>query len=178
MLEDKIESILSDKEWFEETIIDTIYKFGNDQRLNQYRDRLNEIFINANEKSNQRSPLYSSSTESSSIKFSTSVDEDDNNGESMIVDDDEADKQDDMQGNENDEDTANNESKIREEVSVNNDGTCNIMDEAAGNKVVSSSKDDVVSENNDVSSRHKVHLIFLLLSIFCLSFTGDMRYHW
>ena len=178
MLEDKIESILSDKEWFEETIIDTIYKFGNDQRLNQYRDRLNEIFINPNEKSNQRSPLYSSSTESSSIKFSTSVDEDDNNGESMIVDDDEADKQDDMQGNENDEDTANNESKIRDEASVNNDGTCNIMDEAAGNKDVSSSKNDVVSENNDVSSRHKVHLIFLLLSIFCLSITGDMRYHW
>ncbi|PWA93201.1 hypothetical protein CTI12_AA073640 [Artemisia annua] len=109
MLEDKIESILSEKELFDETIKDTIFKFGNDQRINEYRERLNEIFMNPNGKFKQRSPFYSSSTESSSIKFATSDDEDDNNGdekakcgdenrehgdengESMIVDDDEAD---------------------------------------------------------------------------------------
>ena len=131
MLEDKIESILSEKELFEETIKDTILKFGNDQRLNEYRERLNEIFMNPNGKFKQRSPIYSSSTESSSIKFATSDDEDDNNGdekaecgdenkehgdengESMIFDDDEADKDEDEQGKGNDEDTANNEGTSR-----------------------------------------------------------------
>ncbi|PWA37596.1 hypothetical protein CTI12_AA587400 [Artemisia annua] len=81
MLEDKIESILSEKQLFDETIKDTIFKFGNDQRINEYRERLNEIFMNPNEKFKQRSPIYSSSTESSSIKFATSDDKDDNNGD-------------------------------------------------------------------------------------------------
>ena len=199
MLEDKIESILSEKFFFEETIKDAIFNFGNDQRFHEYRDRLNEIFINPIGKFKQRSPLYSSSTESSSIKFATSDDEDynngdekaecgdkkaecgdekDENGESMIVDDGETDKHEDAQGNGNDEDTANNESSIRDEASVNDNGTSNIRDEAAGNKDISRNKNDVAVENDEVSSRYKVHLFFCFYMYFCLSVTGDMRYDW
>ncbi|PWA80133.1 hypothetical protein CTI12_AA197910 [Artemisia annua] len=131
MLEDKIESILSEKELFDETIKDTIFKFGNDQRINEYRERLNEIFMNPNGKFKQRSPIYSSSTESSSIKFATSDDENDNNGDEKAE-----------CGDENKE-------------HGNNERTSNTRDEAAGNKDVSSSKKDIAAENNDVSRRQK-----------------------
>ena len=150
MLEDKIESILNEKELFEETIIDTIFKFGNNRRLNEYRERFNQIFRNINCKS--------SSTESSDIKFETSDDEDDNNGdqnaecaddngESMIVD-----------NNEGDPNVEKSESNFEKDEGIGNDkddGSNNIRDEAAGNKEQNRRKKDVASENNEASSINK-----------------------
>ncbi|PWA69335.1 hypothetical protein CTI12_AA309800 [Artemisia annua] len=143
----------------------TFLMFGNDQRLNQYRERLNQIFTKPNGSFKQRSPFCSSSTDSSYINFETSDDEDDNNvdgnakctdeyrehgdenGESMIVDDDVSEKHEDLKGNGNDPDAANNNSNIMDDGSGNN--------EVGGNKDVNRSKNDECVENNEVSSREK-----------------------
>ncbi|PWA59440.1 hypothetical protein CTI12_AA391600 [Artemisia annua] len=153
MLEDKIEIILSEKELFEQTIVDTISMFGNDGRLNQYKERLNEIFRKPNGNFKGKSPLCSSSTESNGIKFATSDDEDDNNGdanaeygeengESMIIDDDEDDKHDAT----NDE---NGESKFDEGALGNgNGGSSSKKNEASGDNEGSSNLRDESARNN------------------------------
>ncbi|PWA87409.1 hypothetical protein CTI12_AA035650 [Artemisia annua] len=152
--------------------LDNIKHFGNVDILGdlghlnkQEVTAQKEIFTKPNGSFKHRSPFCSSSTDSSYINFETSDDEDDNNvagnakctdeyrehgdenGESMIVDDDVSEKNEDLKGNGNDPDAANNNSNIMDDCSGNN--------EVGGNKDVSSSKNNECVENNEVSSREK-----------------------
>ncbi|PWA65587.1 hypothetical protein CTI12_AA331900 [Artemisia annua] len=171
ILEDKLENISNERDFFEELIKENLYKFGKDKRLIQYRERLKNIFKNTNEAFQETSPFSSStSTESSSINFGTSDDEDDNNGDegdkkptcadengdSMIVDDDEADKHDapnDYNEKSNFDDDENTKGIGKDEDSQKKEGSSNIRNEDTGMNEVRSKKDSEAAENKKVTSQ-------------------------
>lgn len=162
---------MSEKEWIEARITDTITKFGNEGRMNQYKDRLNQIFINTKADFKGRSPFCSSSTDSSGIKFATSDDEDDNNGdenaergeekteggeengESMIVDDDEDDKHDAKKDEGAQENTNEGSSRRKNGAPGDNEGSSNLRDLSEENNEVSSRYKDNDKGNNERSER-------------------------